>query len=143
MTLATHFPTSAAVVTAVKEALRKGNVDTANRLVSEFFRRVRREPAHIHAEVLRQPSSTGDVRYDTLLAVGLAYAPTTWGLPTEPWMEMVPALSEEWVWDSEGASAPEFLEYIHHQTPPSSWREVCSCVIEMFALSDLHREPAA
>jgi hypothetical protein len=62
--------------------------------------------------VLDEPASTGDVRYDTLLAVGLAYALSMHDLPAAQWMEAAPPLNPEWLWDGDGIASSEFREYI-------------------------------
>lgn len=113
-----HFPTAPKVAAAVRAALRENNVEAADRLITEMFGRVINASGEIPAGVFAEPESTGDERYDTLMAVGLAYALGTHGLPAAAWMEAVPALTYEWVWDQDPDPLPEYREYIRRQTPP-------------------------
>lgn len=113
-----HFPTAPKIAAAVGAALRENNIEAADRLITELFGRVISAPGDIPAGVLDEPGSTGDERYDTLLAVGLAYALGTRGLPAATWMEAIPALTYEWVWDQDPDPLPEYREYIRRQTPP-------------------------
>lgn len=117
MNAAGAFPSASETAAAVAPALGDKNTSAADRLVSELFRRVATSPDDIPAQVLDGPGSTGDIRYDTLLAAGLAYVLTARGLPTRPWMDAVPALPEEWLWDGDEDSSPEYREYIRQQTP--------------------------
>lgn len=103
---------------AVGAALRDNTTESADRLITELLGRVIDEPGDIPAQVLEEPASTGDVRYDTLLATGLAYALATRGIPALPWMTAVPASKVEWLWDGDADSSPEFRAYIRRQTPP-------------------------
>lgn len=113
----THFPTARKTAAAVGDALRENNVEAADRLITELFGRIINAPGDIPAVVLEEPGSTGDERYDTLLAVGLSYALGTLGLPPTPWMEAAPALTQEWMWDHDPDASPEFREYVRRQTP--------------------------
>ena len=115
---ASHFPTARATAAAVAAALRENNIALADRLVTEILGRVINAPGDIPAGVLDAPGTTGDERYDTLLAVGLAYALHTRGLPPVPWMDAIPPLEQEWLWDGDGAATPKYREYIRRQTPP-------------------------
>lgn len=117
MNAAETFSSASGTAAAVAAALRDKNTTAADRLVSELFRRVSTAAGDIPARVLDEPESTGDARYDTLLAAGLAYVLTARGLPTHPWMSAVPALSEEWLWDGDEDSSPEYRDYIRRQTP--------------------------
>lgn len=117
MNAAGAFPSASGTAAAVAAALRDKNTSAADRLISELFRRVSTAPGDIPAPVLDEPGSTGDIRYDTLLAAGLAYALTTRGLPTRQWMDAVPALPDEWLWDGDEDSPSEYREYIRRQTP--------------------------
>lgn len=117
MNTAETFPSASGTAFAVAAALRDKNTSAADRLVSELFRRVATAPGNIPAHALDEPGSTGDARYDTLLAAGLACVLTGRGLPTHPWMNAVPALSEEWLWDGDADSSHEYRDYIRRQTP--------------------------
>jgi hypothetical protein len=68
------------------------SIKAADRRITELLGRVIDAPGDIPAEVLEEPPSTGDVRYDTLLATGLAYALARCGIPALPWTTAVPAL---------------------------------------------------
>lgn len=113
-----RFPTAPNTAAAIRTALGQNNIEAADRLITELFGRVINASGEIPAEALARPGSTGDARYDTLLAVGLAYALKTHGLPPAAWMDEVPPLSVEWVWDQDPDPPPEYREYIRRQTPP-------------------------
>jgi hypothetical protein len=112
-----RFPTASRTATQVALMLRDNNTSAADRLVAELFRRVTAGAGDIPPHALDEPESTGDIRYDTLLAAGLAYALTMRGIAPREWMEAVPALPQEWLWDGDEDSSPEYREYIRRQTP--------------------------
>lgn len=111
------IPTATATAAQVKAALNDGEIDTANRLVTELLGRAI-NAADIPPEVLEEPETTGDARYDTLIAVGLEYALEARGLAPAAWMTAVPALPTEWLWDGDEVATPEFRALIRQQTPP-------------------------
>lgn len=113
-----HFPTAPRTAAAVSDALRDDNVGLADRIITELFGRIINATVDIPARVLEEPGTTGDRRYDTLLATGMAYALATRGLPAEPWMDAVPALDQEWLWDGDDVASAEFRVRIRRQTPP-------------------------
>ncbi|MFB8891498.1 hypothetical protein [Microbacterium plantarum] len=94
-----RFPTAPNTAAAIRTAAGQNNIEAADRLITELFGRVINASGEIPAEALARPGSTGDARYDTLLAVGLAYALKIHGLPPAAWMDAVPALSVDCVWD--------------------------------------------
>jgi hypothetical protein len=112
-----YLPTAATTAAAVRIALREKKTALADRLITELFGRVINADGEIPSSVLERPDSTGDERYDTLLATGLAYALRSRGLPVEPWMEAVPPLNPEWLWDGDDDSSPEYRQHIRGQTP--------------------------
>lgn len=114
----TRFPTAASTAAAIRASLDKNDIEGADRLVTESVGRVIIASNEIPMGILDEPGSTGDERYDTLLAVGLAYALTSRGVEPRPWMEAVPALCPEWLWDGDDVAPPEFRAYIRRNTPP-------------------------
>lgn len=92
---ASHFPTAPKTADAVAAALRENNIALVDRLVTGVLGRVINAPGDIPAGVLDAPDTTGDERYDTLLAVGLAYALHTRGRTPVPWMDAIPPLQRE------------------------------------------------
>lgn len=113
-----NFPTAARTAAAIRVLLAKKDSEAADRLVAELLGRVIGAEGDIPVGVLDEPGSTGDVRYDTLLAVGLAYALTVRGRPVSPWMEAVAPLASEWLWDGDDVASPDFRSYIRRNTPP-------------------------
>lgn len=113
-----NFPTAARTAAAVRVSLEKNDVEAADRLVAELLGRVIAAEGAIPLGVLEEPGSSGDVRYDTLLAVGLAYALTVRGRPVAPWMKEVAPLTREWLWDGDDIASPEFRAYVRRNTPP-------------------------
>lgn len=113
-----NFPTAARTAAAIRASLEKYDVEAADRLVTELLGRVIGAEGDIPVGVLEEPGSTGDVRYDTLLAIGLAYALTVRGHPVAPWMKEVAPLTPEWLWDGDDDASPEFRGYVRRNTPP-------------------------
>lgn len=111
------LPTAARTAEAIRVSLEKNDIETADRLVTELLGRVIGAEGYIPLGVLDEPASTGDARYDTLLAVGLAYALTERGRPVAPWMEEVAPLTREWLWDGDDVASPEFRAYVRRNTP--------------------------
>lgn len=105
------------VAAAVAVALRDDDIPTVDRLLTELFGSIISTRRELPPGILDEPESTGDKRYDTLLATGLAYALTTRGIAPMPWMEAVPSLNQEWLWDGDEASSPDYREHIRSQTP--------------------------
>ena len=113
----TNFLTAARTAAAIRVSLEKNDDEAADRLVTELLGWVIGAEGNIPVGVLEQPASTGDVRYDTLLAVGLAYALTVRGRPVAPWMEDVAPLAREWLWDGDDVASSDFRAYIRRNTP--------------------------
>jgi hypothetical protein len=114
----TRFPTAASTAAAIRVSLDKNDFEGADRLVTELVGRVINASNEIPIGILDEPGSTGDERYDTLLAVGLAYALTPRGVEPRPWMEAASALSPEWLWDGDEVVSPEFRAYVRRNPPP-------------------------
>lgn len=112
------FPTAPRTADAIRGALRENNIERANRLITELFGRVINPAAKIPSGALDEPRTTGDERYDTVLAIGLGYALTLRGLPPEPWMNAAAPLMQEWLWDGDAEASPEYRSFIRGQTPP-------------------------
>lgn len=113
-----NFPTAPGTAEAVRVSLDMSDIEAADRLVTELLGRVIGAAGDIPVGVLEKPASTGDIRYDTLLAVGLAYALTVRGHPVAPWMEEVAPLAHEWLWDGDDVASAEFRAYVRRNTPP-------------------------
>lgn len=111
------FPTSSETAAAVGAALRANNSAAADRLITERFGRIINASGAIPEGAVEKPESTGDERYDTLLAVGLSYALATHGLAPAAWMEATPGLKAEWLWDGDAEASPAYREYVHQRTP--------------------------
>jgi len=112
------FPTASATARAVGTALREGSVEAADRLVGELISWVLRSQTPAPADVLAEPESTGDERYDALLATGLAYALLKRGEQPAVWMRSARPLSHEWLWDGDSEASDAYREFIREQTPP-------------------------
>lgn len=111
------FPTAPRTAVAVRDALREGRTESANRLITELISWVIHLDDPVPAAVLDEPTSTGDQRYDTLLGTALAYALTSRGESPAGWMQRIRPLPKEWLWDGDEDASAEFREYIRRQTP--------------------------
>jgi hypothetical protein len=105
------------LATLIRRALRSDDEDTAARLLPDAISRILHSAAPIAAELSAPPPSTGDARYDTLLATAYAWALDRRGATPADWMTAPPALAKEWLWDGDAEATPRFRDFIRSQTP--------------------------
>ena len=115
-----HLASAASTATQVKHARDHGDVETADRILTGMISRLLLAPADtvIPDAVLAEPGSTGDRRYDVLLAVAVAFALDRRGAQVPAWAEQVPALDRQWLWDGDVDASTEFRGFIRDRTPP-------------------------
>ena len=104
---------------AIRRAIAAADYEAADRLLTEAVSSILSMPADesFSGDVLAEPETTGNERYDTLLATGFAYALTERGSTPLEWMTRPPALREEWLWDGDVEASVEFRSFIRSQTP--------------------------
>ena len=115
-----HLISAASTAAQVEDALDRGDVEAADRVLTETISLLLLAPggARIPAAVLAEPGSTGDRRYDVLLAVVVAFALDRRGTQVPAWAEQVPALDREWLWDGDVDASTKFRDFIRDRTPP-------------------------
>ncbi|MHA6667492.1 hypothetical protein ACX3O0_01345 [Homoserinimonas sp. A447] len=101
----------------VRTSLEDGRVESANRVITEAASRIVLSHGEITDDVVTEPTTTGDRRYDVLLATVFAFALMKRGVEPLPWMTALPALSEEWLFGGDGGESPAWVQYIRDRTP--------------------------
>lgn len=86
--------TASRVAAKVHRSLAVGDIESADRLITELFSHVINAPDTRSHGQFSEPGSTGSQKYDVLLA-GLACVLRLCGLPAEPRMDAAPALNTE------------------------------------------------
>jgi hypothetical protein len=114
-----RFIAPAELTTLIGDALRAGDEELAVRLIPEATNRILTCVADdLPGELLEQPtSSTGQQRWDTLIATAYAWALRQRGSVPAPWMLAVPALHPAWLIDGDLAASDAWRDYIREQTP--------------------------
>lgn len=74
---------------AIREELDRGDRDFALRVLARALSDLRRTPSDIDA-FLAEPPSTGDNRWDTLLAASVGRECRRAGIPAPPWTDVAP-----------------------------------------------------
>lgn len=103
----------------IRRYLAERNSEAADRYLTEIVSRVMLAPvdAEIPLTDLAEPESTGDVRYDTLLATALAFALEKRGIAPLEWMLRPAPLQTEWLWDGDEVASEQFRGFIRSHTP--------------------------
>lgn len=101
----------------VRDALRAGKNDLAVRMLTEAVARlIGVGGTGIPDDVLAEPASTGDRKWDVILATAWLYAMTLCGVEASAWMH-AERLDEELLFGGDGQESKEFKDYIRRQTP--------------------------
>lgn len=113
------FIAPAELTTLIGEALRVGDDELAIRLIPEATNRILTCDAdNLPGGLLAAPnSSTGQQRWDTLIATAYAWALRSRGISPAAWMTDVPALHPAWLLDGDLAASDAWRTYIREQTP--------------------------
>ncbi|MHA6668593.1 hypothetical protein ACX3O0_06960 [Homoserinimonas sp. A447] len=109
--------TARAAASWVRASLEVGKVEPADRVITEAVSRIVMSHGEIPDKAVAEPSTTGDRRYDVLIATAFCFALVTRGVEPLPWMTSPLALSEEWLWGGDGGETPELVEYVRERTP--------------------------
>ncbi len=114
---ATLIPTTA-LRREIRKALAHGDETSALRDLAEATGRILRSGAgHVPEWAMAEPESTGDRKWDTILATALAYAASKAGVAPKPWMLQTEPLDTEIVLGSADPT-PAYRVMIRDQTPP-------------------------
>lgn len=114
-----RFIGPAELTTLIGDALRSGGEELAVRLLPEATNSILTcDTDDFPSYVLEQPtSSTGQQRWDTLIATAYAWALRTRGMQPAQWMADVPALHPAWLLDGDLAASDAWRDYVREQTP--------------------------
>ncbi|WP_159599191.1 hypothetical protein [Agromyces humi] len=110
--------TARAAADHIREELRDGDENSALRLLVQALEHFRLAGTSVELEgFLEAPSSTGDVRWDTLLATVFAWAAERRGITPPVWTEK-PSLPEDWLPATPGRPAEQYLAMIRASALP-------------------------
>ncbi|MGW8431352.1 hypothetical protein ACWGJ9_09520 [Curtobacterium citreum] len=102
----------------IGEALRDGDEEMATRYLPEAINRILTDPDELPDSLYEAPAkSTGEQRWDTLIATAFAWAFRQRGLEVPAWMTDVPPLHPAWLLDGDLAASDAWRAYIREQTP--------------------------
>ncbi len=102
----------------IRNALARGDETSALRDLAEATGRILHNGAgHLPEWATAEPESTGDRKWDTILATALAYATSKAGGVQKPWMLRAKPLDTEIVLGSTDPT-PAYRAMIRDQTPP-------------------------
>jgi hypothetical protein len=115
---ATSAPIAATDAAALlRRAIAARDFSAADRTLVDAVTRITSSDSDVPTGALAEPASTGDARYDTLLATSYAFALMQRHLTPAPWMLAVPAVSYEWLWDGDADATTAFRDFIRDRTP--------------------------
>ncbi|WAC50344.1 hypothetical protein [Frigoribacterium sp. SL97] len=115
---ATSSPIAATAAAALlRRAIAAHNFSAADRTLVDAVTRITTSDSDVPADALEEPASTGDARYDTLLATSYAFALLQRHLTPAPWMLAAPAVDSEWLWDGDTEATTAFRDFIRDRTP--------------------------
>jgi hypothetical protein len=101
-----------------RESLARSAEGDALRLIAEAVSRLRANEAAPPGSIVTAPPSTGDERYDALIALGFAWAMRERGLDTRQWMMAMP-LEREWIPGiDDDAVLPEYADRLRREAIP-------------------------
>lgn len=102
----------------VREALLAGKDDTAVRWLTEAVARlIESGGSGIPDDVLAEPASTGDRKWDVILATAFLYASNLCGVEAAAWMRAEPLYGDEWLWGGDGFEGSEYRDLVRRDTP--------------------------
>lgn len=118
MEASTHLITAPETAELVRDALRLGDNELANRRLVEAISRLIQAAGETFPErMFDKPRSTGDDAFDAVLAAAFLFATRARSLEPPRWAAEAPGLPEPRVWGSDGQESKKFVAYIRGQTP--------------------------
>jgi hypothetical protein len=105
------------VAAQVRDELARGNMDDADRLISEAASRLMLAAGEIPEAVLGRPGPTGSRPHDVLIASIWQYALERRGEQPRSWMTAVEPLPQPWLWDGDDVASPEWRAHVTARTP--------------------------
>lgn len=104
--------------TLVRDALRAGKNDLAVRMLTEAVARLIEVGASdLPGSMLTEPETTGDHRYDVVLATEWLYALNLTGVEAPAWTGVNPLDGDEWLWGGGGFESSEYRDLVRQDTP--------------------------
>lgn len=100
----------------VRGALAAGDEPSAVRWLTEFVGLIRNFEGHVPGRVLAEPRSTGDQRYDILLAVALRHFMEQRGEMAPVWALRTESLESEWLFGGDGHESDAFRDLIRRDS---------------------------
>ena len=117
MTALPHLITAPQAAELVREALAAGNYDLAVRWLTEAVARlIESEGSNIPDNEFAEPDTTGDRRYDAVLATAFLYAANLCRVEAPAWTRVAP-LTQPWLWGGDGFESAQYQAFIRSQTP--------------------------
>jgi len=101
----------------LRSAIQASNWAAADRMLVDAVTRLATSEGDVPDGALAQPDSTGDSRYDTLLATSYAFALLQRHQQPAQWMLDAPAIAREWLWDGDEDATAAFRDFIRARTP--------------------------
>jgi hypothetical protein len=113
-----HLVTAPQTANIVREALSTGRTDTAVRWLTEAVARlIESRGVGIPDDVFDEPATTGDRRYDVVLATAYRYAANLCGVVPPAWTYAEPPGGNEWLWGGDGFESSEYRDLVRRDTP--------------------------
>lgn len=111
-----HLITAPQAAELVRYALVVGRPDLAVRRLTEAVARlIESQGPDQPANILAEPRTTGDRRYETVLRTAFRYAAGLCRIEAPTWTDAVP-LGREWLWGGDGYESEQYKNFIRSQT---------------------------
>ena len=118
MKVTSHLISAPKAAELVHNALLAGRSDLAVRRLTEAVARfIESKGQNIPDDALAKPDTTGDAKYDAILATAFLYAANLCHVEAPAWTRSEP-LSHIWLWGGDGFESEQYKEFIRRQTPP-------------------------
>jgi hypothetical protein len=112
-----YLITAPQVAGLARAALAAGRGDTAARWLTEAVARlIESDGRDLPAGMFAEPETTGDRRWDIIVATGFLYASQIVGIESVPWMH-AKSLKHEWLYGGDGCEPEQYRNFIRSQTP--------------------------
>lgn len=117
MKVSSRLITAPEAAELVRDALSVGNSDLAIRRLTEAVARLIESGGRdIPGDAFAEPNTTGDAKYDAVLATAFLYAANLCHVEAPSWTQSAP-LKNLWLWGGDGFESEQYREFIREQTP--------------------------
>lgn len=118
MTASSYLITAPEAAKLVRDALSAGKSDLAIRRLTEAIARlIKSKGQNIPDDEFEEPDTTGDAKYDAVLAAAFLYAANLCQIEAPDWTRSAP-LTRVWLWGGDGFESEQYKDFIRSQTPP-------------------------